>query len=135
MKPRMKPKLSPLFANVGLWLASSLSPLAGQSEYHWSDQFGSRSTLLNGTVIGGVSDLGAVFYNPARLAQLHRPGFLLTAEAFEVNQVEVGRGETNELEQSNFRGAPGKCGCLDLRDLSRPKKTDRAGCSDMGFYR
>jgi hypothetical protein len=63
---------------------------------------------MNGTVIGGVSDLGAVYYNPGRLAQLERPGFLLTAEAFEVNHVEVrlGGGEKSQIEQSSFRGVP-----------------------------
>lgn len=91
-------------------MAAGLSPLQAraQSEYHWSDQFGNRSTVLNGTMIGSVSDLGAVFYNPGRLAQLDRPGFLLTAEAFEVNRVELegGTGDNLELEQTNFRGAP-----------------------------
>lgn len=36
------------------------TPSASQSEYHWSDQFGNRSTLLNGTMIGSVSDLSFV---------------------------------------------------------------------------
>jgi len=92
----------------GLVLIAVPSASFAQSEYHWSDQFGNRSTLLNGTMIGGVSDLGAVFYNPGRLAQLDRPGFLLTAEAFEVNRVELegGEGDNLELEQTNFRGVP-----------------------------
>jgi hypothetical protein len=86
----------------------STTPANAQSEYHWSDQFGNKSTLLNGTVIGGVSDLGAVYYNPGRLAQLLRPGFLLTAEAFEVNKVNVrvGEGDSNQIEQANLRGVP-----------------------------
>jgi hypothetical protein len=93
---------------AGLAFGLIPSETLAQSEYHWSDQFGNRSTLLNGTMIGSVSDLGAVFYNPGRLAQLDRPGFLLTAEAFEVNRVELegGKGENLELEQTNFRGVP-----------------------------
>jgi hypothetical protein len=89
-------------------LGTLVAGAEAQSEYHWSDQFGNRSTLLNGTMIGSVSDLGAAFYNPGRLAQLDRAGFLLTAEAFEMNFVEVegGTGENPELEQSNFRGVP-----------------------------
>lgn len=84
------------------------SSIAAQGEYHWSDQFGNKSTLLNGTVIAGVSDLGAVFYNPARLAQILRPEFLLTAEAFEMTQVEVmaGKGEKDQIEQVKLRGLP-----------------------------
>jgi hypothetical protein len=84
------------------------SQTAAQGEYHWSDQFGNKSTLLNGTVIAGVSDLGAVFYNPGRLAQILRPEFLLTAEAFEMTQVEAmaGTGEKDQIEQVKIRGLP-----------------------------
>ena len=110
----------PVFLGLGLSLIVALSPVAAQSQYHWSDQFGNKSTLLNGTVIGGVSDLGAVFYNPGRLAQLLRPGFLLTAEAFELNKVDVGAGEgdTNQIEQANLRGVPSLvAGMFTLPDL------------------
>ena len=104
----MRPKLPLRVAVVGLLLTATFSPAAAQSEYHWSDQFGNKSTLLNGTVIGGVSDLGAVYYNPGRLARLLRPGFLLTAEAFEVNHVSVkiGQGDREQMEQASFRGIP-----------------------------
>ncbi len=87
---------------------ATVTGVEAQSEYHWSDQFGNRSTLLNGTMIGSVSDLGAVFYNPGRLAQLDRPGFLITAEAIEWNTVKIesGTGEDLELEQDNFRFLP-----------------------------
>jgi hypothetical protein len=89
-------------------LGASPDRAAAQSEYHWSDQFGNRSTLLNGTVIAGVTDMGAVFYNPGRLVQLERPGYLLTAEAFEFNRVKLEGGlEDNlELDQTNLRGVP-----------------------------
>lgn len=87
---------------------ATVTGVEAQSEYHWADQFGNRSTLLNGTMIGSVSDLGAVFYNPGRLAQLDRPGFLITAEAIEWNTVKIesGTGEDLELEQDNFRFLP-----------------------------
>jgi len=105
---RRRPGLGALLVGtvVAFWGAGR--PIAAQSEYHWSDQFGNKSTLLNGTVIGGVSDLGAVFYNPGRLAELLRPGFLLTAEAFEVTHTEVklGGGGRNQVEQASFRGLP-----------------------------
>ena len=89
-------------------LGACASRATAQSEYHWSDQFGNRSTLLNGTVIAGVADMGAVFYNPGRLVQLERPGYLLTAEAFEFNRVklEEGLGDNLELDQTNLRGVP-----------------------------
>jgi len=104
----MHQRLLPLLVGVSCALAATPRPGTAQSEYHWSDQFGNKSTLLNGTVIGGVSDLGAVFYNPGRLAQLRRPGFLLTGEAFEMNRVEVRVGEQdlNKVDQVTVRGVP-----------------------------
>ena len=93
----MRSRLPAVSGAVLLTLVLAPTPGGAQSEYHWSDQFGNRSTLLNGTMIGGVSDLGAVFYNPGRLAQLDRPGFLLTAEAFEVNHVELEGGSGTDL--------------------------------------
>jgi hypothetical protein len=104
----MKPTPPTLLLSVGLLLSTPPDPAFAQSQYHWSDQFGNKSTLLNGTVIGGVSDLGSVYYNPGWLAQLDRPGFLLTAEAFELNQVKVavGGGEADELEQLSLRSVP-----------------------------
>lgn len=89
-------------------LGASPDRAVSQSSYHWADQFGNRSTLLNGTVIAGVSDMGAVFYNPGRLAQLDRPGYLLTAEAFEFNQVKVegGMEDDLDLEETSIRGVP-----------------------------
>ena len=39
-----------------------------QTAHYWTDQYGSRSRLLGGAVIGSVDDLAAVYYNPARLA-------------------------------------------------------------------
>jgi hypothetical protein len=108
------------FLGVCLFSIGVISPAAAQSQYHWSDQFGNKSTLLNGTVIGGVSDLGAVFYNPGRLAQQLRPGFLLTAAAFELNKVDVRvrQGKTNQIEQTNLRGVPSLvAGMFTLPDL------------------
>lgn len=104
----MHQRLLPILVGVSCALAATPRPGTAQSEYHWSDQFGNKSTLLNGTVIGGVSDLGAVFYNPGRLAQLRRPGFLLTGEAFEVNRVEVRVGEQDldKVKQATVRGVP-----------------------------
>lgn len=95
-----------------VWLALAHAALvataAAQTEHHWSEQYGNRSMLLSGTVIAGVSDLGAVFYNPARLARLEGPGFILNAKVYERKDVvlEDGLGENLDLKQSSFGGAP-----------------------------
>ena len=52
-----------------------------QDAHYWTDQYGSRSRLLGGAVIGSVDDLAAVYYNPARLALIPDPGLLLSTMA------------------------------------------------------
>lgn len=46
-------------AAVVLLLGVGRSPAAAQSHY-WSDHFGNESILLNGVVIGSVTDAGAI---------------------------------------------------------------------------
>jgi hypothetical protein len=60
-----------------------------QGENHWYNQFGDHSFLLSGAVIGGVSDLGAVFYNPGRLADIESASFFLHANGFQMNRTSV----------------------------------------------
>ena len=84
---------------------------AAQSHY-WSNQFGNESVLLNGAVIGSVTDLGAVFYNPARLLYRTDPSFVVSAKLYDWTTVTVedGLGESRDLKESNFGGAPGFLG-------------------------
>lgn len=64
--------------------------------------------LLSGSVIGGVDDLGAVYYNPARLSQTSSPAFLLSADVYEWNQlsVEDAFGNNKDASNSSFGGVP-----------------------------
>ena len=50
-----------------------------QTNYKY-ENFGNRSILLNGNVTGSVDDLGATYYNPARLALIEDPVFAINAK-------------------------------------------------------
>ncbi|WNJ17176.1 hypothetical protein [Pontibacter sp. G13] len=71
--------------------------LKGQDAQYWSQQYGTRSTLLGGVVIGSVEDLGATYYNPARLALVPDLSFLLSAKVYEL--------ESFSLKNSSEQGA------------------------------
>lgn len=79
-----------------------------QDGHYWTEQYGTRSMLLGGSVIGGVDDLGAVFYNPGRLALIENPAFLLNSNVYEFNQlsIEDAFGERRKLSESSFSGIP-----------------------------
>ncbi|MFY0626405.1 MAG: hypothetical protein JXR07_08930 [Reichenbachiella sp.] len=78
-----------------------------QDAHYWTEQFGNRSTLLAGSVVGSVEDLGAVFYNPGRLALQEDPTFLISAKAFQLVKLGVkdAAGEA-DLSNDKFGSAP-----------------------------
>lgn len=83
--------------------------LHSQNAHYWTEQYGNKSMLLSGSVIGGVEDLGAIYYNPARLAQIEHKIFLLSANLYEYAtiQTENSNGQTNKKTQSNLNALPG----------------------------
>lgn len=50
--------------------------IQGQEDNYWNIQYGTRSTLLGGTVIGSVSDLSATYYNPGAIALFRDVNFI-----------------------------------------------------------
>ncbi len=64
--------------------------------------------LLSGSVIGGVSDLGLVYYNPARLSQVANPAFLISADVYELNRIQINDafGRDADAKQQDFGGVP-----------------------------
>ncbi len=100
-----------LLIGTTLW-AGSAEAASAQSAHYWGNQFGNESVLLNGTVIGSVTDLGAVFYNPARLPYMDAPAFVVSAKLYEWTSLrpEDGLGQGEDLNQTTFGGAPGFLG-------------------------
>jgi hypothetical protein len=79
-----------------------------QEGHFWTQQYGTKSMLLSNSVIGGVEDLGAVFYNPARLGLIKNPSFLISANVYEWNRYKLENvfGENKNANKSNFGGIP-----------------------------
>ncbi|MEE9578502.1 MAG: hypothetical protein V3W24_02925, partial [Gemmatimonadota bacterium] len=61
---------------AGLILGAT-AEAAAQDAHYWTTQYGNRSRLLAGAVIGSVDDVSSVFYNPGALALLEKPELLL----------------------------------------------------------
>lgn len=103
----MKPGKQSLFITILLFLVLTNSSLA-QDGHYWTQQYGTRSMLLSGSIIGGVDDLGAVYYNPARLSQISNPAFLLSADVYEWNtlKIEDAFGNNKNASKSDFGGVP-----------------------------
>src|SRR6478736_10223299 len=80
----------------------------GQDSHYWTQQYGTKSMLLSGSVIGGVEDLGAVYYNPARLSVTSGTAFLLSANVYELNTIKIDDifGSSKNASTTSFRGVP-----------------------------
>ncbi|MDW3208331.1 MAG: hypothetical protein R8N23_00590 [Reichenbachiella sp.] len=94
------------FSIFSLILFISTTTLA-QDAHYWTEQYGNKSTLMSGSVVGSVDDLGAMYYNPARLALQEDPTFLISAKAYQNVSLKVkdGVGEA-DLGTSVFGSAP-----------------------------
>lgn len=81
---------------------------SAQNGHYWAQQYGTRSMLLSGSVIGGAEDLGAVYYNPARIAQIENPSFLLSAEVYQWRRVKLENyfGEDKSKSGQKFEALP-----------------------------
>jgi hypothetical protein len=101
----MKPNKSAIAA---LLILSILSAIYAQDGHYWSENYGNVSMLLSGTVNASVEDLGAVFYNPARLGLIKNPAFAISAKVYQYRTLKLQNAGDEEVDFSNssFGGAP-----------------------------
>ena len=61
---RIRPALVALGDDARRGGALVAAPAAAQDAHYWSQQYGTRSELLSGAVVGSPQDLSTTFYNP-----------------------------------------------------------------------
>ncbi len=79
-----------------------------QDTQYWTSQYGNRARLLGGTVIGSVTELSAVYYNPGLLALVDQPELLVAGNVFQYTNINVKNGldEGVDLSASKLGGVP-----------------------------
>src|SRR4030066_308894 len=90
-------------------LVTLLPPqLSAQENNYWNIQYGKRSTLLGGAVIGSVSDLSATFYNPGAIALFPDVKFILSAQVYQLDNYKIkdGAAEGQDLDYSSIVPSP-----------------------------
>jgi len=82
--------------------------LFAQDHNPWNHQYGSRSALMSGAVVGGVNDSSATFYNPGVLATLREESLSVSANALQYESLSVrnGAGEGKRLESDEIQIVP-----------------------------
>ncbi|MHB8766562.1 MAG: hypothetical protein ACYDA8_19805 [Deferrisomatales bacterium] len=91
-----------------LWLVLTASGAAAQDSHYWANQFGDRSALLGGAVVGGVRDPSAGYYNPGALGFVGNSNLTVGANAFRFNDLHVvdGVGGASELDSEEVEAIP-----------------------------
>jgi len=77
-------------------------PVFSQEHHYWSNQFGSRSALMSGAVVGGVRDTSAGFYNPGALGFIDQATFSASGNGYQVESVDISRGAGTGQDIDSF---------------------------------
>jgi hypothetical protein len=90
-----------LLSILCFFVASQIFP---QEDNYWNLQYGTRSTLLGGTVVGSVSDLSATYYNPGAIALFTDVKFIISAQAYQYDKYKIkdGAGQGRDLDYSSI---------------------------------
>ncbi|MGB5846992.1 MAG: hypothetical protein WBH40_00815 [Ignavibacteriaceae bacterium] len=93
---------------VGILFMIPYTTLMPQDAHYWNLQYGTRSTLLGGAVIGSVSDLSATYYNPGAVALFEDANFILSARVYQLETITVedGAGKGKDLDYSTVVPSP-----------------------------
>jgi hypothetical protein len=96
-----------------LALAAATQLLLGSSAFaqdtqYWTNQYGNRARMLGGSVIGSVSDISAVYYNPGRLATNTTTGLILAGNVFQATNItrEDALGPGKDLSSTTLGALP-----------------------------
>ncbi|NTV81251.1 MAG: hypothetical protein HGA24_07500 [Candidatus Aminicenantes bacterium] len=114
---------TPRLALAAAFLGLALAPLARpQDSHYWTNQYGTRATLLGGAVIGSVLDLSGTYYNPGGMSLIEDPDTLMAAKVLQYPRLTlVGNGRENvPLNSHNPGPAPSLiAGTIRLRGLPK----------------
>ncbi len=111
-------------AVAALALATLCGASFAQDTNYWTQQYGTRSNLLGGAVIGSATDMSATYYNPGAIALFEEASFLLSAKVYEYStlKVEGGANESRALTTSSITPTPDLlAGSLNFHWLGKHK--------------
>jgi hypothetical protein len=83
-------------------------PAAAQDAHYWTYGYGPVGQLTEGTLVGGVEDLSATYYNPGALALIEQPRFVIGLTSVELAKMKIpaAAGAGLDVNQTMFDVVP-----------------------------
>ncbi len=80
----------------------------GQDTHYWTQQYGSRSALMGGAVVGGTKDNASIVYNPASLGFIDTGSISINASAYQVQNIRIQNavGQKADFKSSSLGSVP-----------------------------
>jgi hypothetical protein len=94
------------FAMLLLLAISMPRDAVAQDTQYWNLQYGTKGELLGGVVVGSALDMSATFYNPAAVAWVVDPSFILTASVFGMQTLKVVGEDPDQAAITSTRFGP-----------------------------
>lgn len=69
-----------------------------QDTHYWTQQFGTRSALLGGAVVGGANDNTAIYYNPAGLAFSDTGSISISGNLYHIQSFRIQNALGNKVD-------------------------------------
>ena len=91
-----------------LLFGSIIQGSIAQDTHYWSQQFGTRTALLSGAVLGGANDNTMVYYNPGGLGFLDNSTISVNANAYRIENIKISNalGNQSDFKSSNLGSIP-----------------------------
>ena len=68
---------------------SLIFSLAAQDTHYWTQQFGTRSALMSGAVLGGANDNTMIYYNPGAMGFMENTSVSVNANAYRIQAITI----------------------------------------------
>ncbi|TRZ45741.1 hypothetical protein [Robertkochia solimangrovi] len=90
------------------FLLSGILVALGQDTHYWSQQFGTRTALMSGAVIGGANDNTMIWYNPGGLGFLENASISINANAYRLENIKIynALGDRGDFKSKNLGSVP-----------------------------
>ena len=102
-----------MLRKYGCWCSVTLFVMclgfvSAQDTHYWTHQFGTRSALMSGAVVGGIFDNTMIYYNPGALGYLQNTTLTINANAyhFEKIVIENALGQQADFNSVKIKSLP-----------------------------